>query len=152
MARAVDPMSTSMTENMTSSAGLILSRARAHVEDAPYAVTIEVGGHVIVADEPKEQGGRNAGPSPFGLLLSALGACTAMTLRMYAEHKQWPLASLQVELRHLRPHGGGPNRIERVLTISGLDEQQRAKLADIAERTPVTLAIKGGVAIDTTLA
>ncbi|WP_220466726.1 OsmC family protein [Stenotrophomonas tumulicola] len=140
-----------MTEKMTGSAGHTLSRVTAHVEDVPYAVTMDVGGHVIVADEPKGQGGRNAGPSPFGLLLSALGACTAMTLRMYAEHKQWPLASLQVELRHLRPRGGGPNRIERVLVISGLDAQQRAKLADIAERTPVTLAIKGGVAIDTLL-
>jgi putative redox protein len=75
-----------------------------------------------------------------------------MTLRMYAERKQWPLVALDVQLRSLRPREGGADRIERVLEIVGLDDQQRAKLADIAERTPVTLAIKSGVSIDTRLA
>lgn len=140
-----------MTEDVIGKPNLTLARATAHIEDVRYAVTIDTGGHAIIADEPKALGGQNAGPPPFGLLLAALGACTAMTLRMYAEHKQWPLASLAVKLRHLRPRAGGTDRIERVLAISGLDGQQRAKLADIAERTPVTLAIKNGVAIETTL-
>ena len=133
-------------------AELTLGRARASLGEARYAVNMDVGGHTIVADAPEALGGGNAGARPFGLLLAALGACTLMTLRMYAERKQWPLVALDVRLRYLRPSSGGADRIERVLEIAGLDDQRRAKLADIAERTPVTLAIKGGVIIDTRLA
>lgn len=131
---------------------LTLGRARASIGAAPYAVGMDVDGHAIVADEPMALGGGNAGARPFALLLAALGACTLMTLRMYAERKKWPLVALHVRLRYLRTTGGGADRIERVLEIAGLDDERRAKLADIAERTPVTLAIKGGVAIDTRLA
>jgi len=131
---------------------LTLGRARAHIDAAPYVVTMQVDGHTIVADEPEVLGGRNAGPRPFGLLLAALGACTLMTLRMYADRHQWPLFTLDVQLHYLRSHENAADRIERVLEISGLDDQRRAKLAHIAERTPVTLAIKSGVSIDTRLA
>lgn len=141
-----------MTDDTKLHASLILGRAQARIGDVPYAVTMRIDGHAIVADEPEALGGQNAGPRPFGLLLGALGACTLMTLRMYAERKQWPLVALDVQLRYLRPREGGADRIERVLEIVGLDDQQRAKLADIAERTPVTLAIKSGVSIDTRLA
>lgn len=132
--------------------GLLLGDAKARIGAVRYAVTIDVGRHVLVADEPKALGGQDAGPPPFGILVAALGACTSATLKMYAEHKGWPLASLQVHLRYLRSHPEGGDRIERLLTIEGLDEDQRAKLADVAERTPVTLALKGGVAIETKLA
>jgi putative redox protein len=73
-----------------------------------------------------------------------------MTLKMYAEHKQWPLQALEVRLHY---HGGEtPPRIERVLVPTGpLDDAQRARLADVAERTPVTLAVKNGVPIQTSL-
>ncbi|WP_082672679.1 OsmC family protein [Luteimonas abyssi] len=141
-----------MTDDATPrSAALTLGRATAHLGDENYAVAMNIGGHTVVADEPAALGGRNTGPRPFGLLLGVLGACTLMTLRMYAERKQWPLVALDVSLRYLRPAEGGADRIERVLVIGGLDDAQRAKLADIAERTPVTLAIKGGVSIDTRL-
>jgi len=133
-------------------ASLILGRAQGRIDDVPYAVAMNINGHVIIADEPEALGGRNAGPPPFGLLLASLGACTLMTLRMYAERKQWPLVALDVRLRYLRTREGGADRIERVLEIAGLDHRQRAKLADIAERTPVTLAIMNGVAISTRLA
>ncbi|WP_338664542.1 OsmC family protein [Pararoseomonas sp. SCSIO 73927] len=130
---------------------LVLGRARARMEETPYEVTIEVGRHVIVADEPEALGGKDAGPAPFGLLVAALGACTSATLKMYAGKKGWPLTSLGVELRYLRSCHGGADRIERILTVGGLDEARAARLAQIAERTPVTLVVKGGAAVDTTL-
>lgn len=124
--------------------------ATARIGETRYATTITTGRHALTADEPGRLGGADAGPAPFDLLLSALGACTAITLRMYAERKGWPLATLEVRLAY---HGGEtPPRIERVLFPTGaLDEAQRARLADVAERTPVTLAIKGGVPIQTSL-
>ena len=115
-----------------------------------YRTEIEVDGHRIVADEPPALGGANAGPAPYDLILAGLGACTAITLRMYADRKQWPLESLDVALR--LTGGKDDRRIERTLTIAGLDADQQARLADVAERTPVTLTLKGGIAIDTRLA
>ena len=114
-----------------------------------YRTEIVVGGHEIIADEPPALGGQGAGPAPYDLLLASLGACTAITLRMYADRKEWPLESLGVALRL---HGKDERRIERILTIAGLDAGQSARLADIAERTPVTLTLKGGLPIDTSLA
>jgi len=127
-----------------------MALATAHIGPARYATTITTGRHALTADEPEKRGGADAGPAPFDLLLAALGACTAMTLKMYAEHKGWPLESLEVRLEY---HGAEtPARIERVLVPTGpLDHDQRTRLADIAERTPVTLAIKGGVPVHTVL-
>ena len=122
----------------------------AHIGKDRYRTEIEVDGHRIVADEPPALGGANAGPAPYDLILAGLGACTAITLRMYADRKQWPLESLDVALR--LTGGKDDRRIERILTIEGLDADQQARLADVAERTPVTLTLKGGIAIDTRLA
>ena len=116
---------------------------------APYAVTIRTGHHALTADEPASAGGGDAGPSPFGLLLSSLGACTAITLRMYAERKKWPLAGIHVRLAY-RWEGDAPH-IDRDVTLKGLDAEQRARCAEIVEKTPVTRALKRGIAITTTL-
>ena len=70
-------------------------------EETPYGVRINTGGHRLRGDEPADHGGADGGPAPFGLLLSGLGACTAITLRMYAEHQSWPLASVDVELTYV---------------------------------------------------
>ena len=114
-----------------------------------YRTEISVGGRDIVADEPPALGGQGAGFAPYDLLLASLGACTAITLRMYADRKGWPLESLEVGLRL---HGVEEKKIDRTLTITGLDDEQRARMADIAERTPVTLTLKNGLPIDTRLA
>ncbi|WP_372002061.1 OsmC family protein [Tistrella mobilis] len=128
-----------------------MARAEAAIGAARYAVSIRTGNHQLVADEPQKLGGGDAGPAPYDLLLASLGACTAITLKMYAERKQWPLAEARVALHYLVENGTG--RIERVLTLDGpLDADQRARLADIAERTPVTLTLKSGLAISTSLA
>ena len=127
-----------------------MAHGTAHIGRDTYRTEIEVSGHKLVADEPPALGGANAGPAPYDLILAGLGACTAITLRMYADRKDWPLESLDVGLRTVRGEQG--LRIERTLTIVGLDDEQRARLADIAERTPVTLTLKDGLPIHTTLA
>lgn len=127
-----------------------LSRVRASIGTTPYAVAVEAGHHRLTADEPAKLGGQDAGPAPFDLLLSGLGACTSITLRMYAERKGWALDTLDVDLVLVRGDDG--DHIERTLHPRGdLDDTQRARLADVAERTPVTLAIKSGLTINTYL-
>ena len=114
----------------------------------PFAQVVETGAHRLVADEPADAGGKDAGPSPYDLLLAALGACTSMTLRMYARRKKWPLARVSVTLKHNKLHAedcaeceteeGRVDRIERVIRIDGdLDADQRERLMQIAERCPV---------------
>ena len=129
----------------------LVGRAHAKLAEARYRTDIATGHHALLADEPVASGGTDAGPSPFNFLLAGLGACTAITLRMYAERKAWPLAGVTVDLEYYRDDKAF--RIERVLRIEGaLDAEQRARLADIAERTPVTLALKAGSTINTKLA
>jgi putative redox protein len=117
---------------------------------AKYRVDVRAGGHQIVADEPVAAGGGDLGPSPFGLLLSGLVACTATTLRIFAAHKGWELATIEVEARY-DVDRDGRRLIERTITVPlGTSEQRRTRLAEIAERTPVTLAIREGTPITTT--
>lgn len=126
-----------------------MTQATAHIGRDKYATRIEFGTRGLIADEPAERGGGDVGPTPYDLLLASLAACTVITLRMYADHKQWPLESVDVELRL---HGQGETlRIERVLVPVGLDAEQNARLAEIAEKTPVTLTLRNGVPIDTRL-
>lgn len=126
-----------------------IASASIHSGDSRYHHDIETGGHRLVADEPESAGGGNAGPAPYELLLSGLGACTAITLRMYAEHKGWDLGKLSVNLSFLKDREGH-ERIERTLHANGnLDEDQWGRLLAVAEKTPVTLTIKRGTPIDT---
>jgi putative redox protein len=113
-----------------------------------YAQEIAAGPHLLRADEPREVGGTDSGPSPYDLLLAALGACTSMTLRMYADRKRWPLAGADVLLTHGKIHArdcadcetkeGMLDRIERRIHLLGeLDDEQRQRLLEIANRCPV---------------
>jgi putative redox protein len=114
-----------------------------------YRVDIRAGRHQITADEPPAAGGGDVGPSPFGLLLSGLAACTATTLRMYAAHKGWELATIEVDVRY-DVGDDGQRAIDRTITVPvDLTPEQRQRLADVAERTPVTLAIRSGTPITT---
>lgn len=128
-----------------------MAHATAHIGTTNFATTIKVGERTIISDEPTALGGLDAGPAPYDLLLAALGACTAITLRMYAQRKEWNLTAVDIELHHAshdkRSH------ITRTIRLSGnLSEEQRARIAEIAERTPVTLTLKNGAEIATTLA
>lgn len=128
-----------------------MSHVEAEIGQTPYAVTITAGAHGLIADEGPGGGGAGAGFSPYDLVLAGLGACTAMTMKMYAERKGWSFVGARVSLTISRD--GEAMRIDRLLTLDGdLDEVQRDRLADIAERTPVTLTLKTGVAIHTRLA
>ena len=116
-----------------------------------YAQTIRSGQHVWTSDEPASRGGTDTGPNPTALLLSALGACTAITLRMYAERKQWELGVIRVRCA-LFPRKDARPRIERELTVaSSLTEEQRAKLLELAGKTPVTKIVMNGAEIATRL-
>src|SRR5947207_242316 len=120
------------------------------VGETGYAQKVMAGAHELASDEPVRRGGTNTGPSPFELLLASLGACTAITFRMYAERKQWNLGSVRVKLRLLKD--GEAQHIERTILISSaLDDEQQAKLLEIADKTPVTKALAPGIPIQTTL-
>lgn len=136
---------------MTEAHGTTIAHARARLTlaQARYRTEIRSGRHEIVADEPEAAGGADAGLNPFALVLAGLGACTAITLRMYAERKQWPVESIAVALSCLREDK--VVRIERKLNIEGLDSDQKQRMMEIAEKTPVTLALKGGMPITTIL-
>ena len=119
-------------------------------DGAPFATALTFHNHHMLADEPHALGGANAGPPPFAYLLSGLVACTCITLRMYAARKAWPLTGIAVEADYHHLADGA--FIARVLHFQGnLDEGQRAKLAEVAERTPVTLALKAGSDIRTSV-
>lgn len=123
---------------------------------------IQAGRHRLVADEPPAVGGGDAGPDPYAYLLSALGACTTMTLRLYARRKEWPLERAQVRLSHAKVHeedcenceadSSKIDHIERRLTLEGpLSNEQRQRLLEIAERCPVHRTLHNEVRIETAL-
>ena len=127
-----------------------MAHAKASIGTTNYEVAITAGHHELKADEGPDLGGKDVGPAPYELLCSALCACTAITLRMYAERKQWSLYGVHVYVHHQKTDH--EELIDRVLKFDGeLNDQQRARLADITERTPVTLTVKQGVTIRTSL-
>jgi uncharacterized OsmC-like protein len=118
------------------------------------------GPHRLLADEPAVRGGLDSGPGPYELLLAALGACTAMTIRLYADRHQLPLAGVQVRLRHQRIYAvdcaecetkaGMIDRIDSAITLEGdLNDEQRGRLLEIAEKCPVHRTLKSEVDIRT---
>ena len=129
-----------------------MAHATARIGTVDYATAITTGhDHRITADEGPELGGKDAGPAPYDLLTSALGACTVITLRMYAERKQWPVTSVQADI-HFTRNADKVESIDRVLRIEGADAEQKTRMAEIAERTPVTLTLKRSLEIRTKLA
>ena len=128
-----------------------MAHATADLGTSNYATAVMAGHHALTADEPVQAGGSDAGPSPHELLCAALAGCTAITLRMYAQRKAWALQGVHVDVQ-LDYQGSGPRSISRRLRLAGpLDDAQRARLAAIAERTPVTLTLKQAVTITTVL-
>lgn len=134
----------------------VLVRGRA----AGFEQEILAGRHRLQADEPESAGGTDTGPSPYDLLLAALGACTSMTIGMYARRKEWPLEEITVNLQHSKIHAadcaecetreGILDRIERDIHLSGpLTDEQRSRLLEIANKCPVHRTLTSEIQIRT---
>jgi len=130
--------------------------------EGKFTQTVNIGTHQLRADEPVAAGGNDTGPGPYDFLLAGLGACTSMTLRMYADQKQWPLERVSVRLKHDKVHAtdcaecetreGKIDKIEREIEITGnLDDTQRARLLEIANKCPVHRTLHSEVWIPTRL-
>lgn len=127
-----------------------------------YSQEIIIGNHHLIGDEPKNSGGDDTGPSPYDFLLAALGTCTSMTLRMYADLKLIPLKNIIVRLTHQKIHAKDCNdcennqsmvdRIERQIELQGeLTKEQREKLLEIANKCPVHRTLTSKIIVDTEL-
>jgi len=127
------------------------------------AQDISIGSHRLLADEPLDVGGTDEGPTPYGLILAGLGACTSMTLELYARRKGWPLEAVTVRLRHMKVYAqdcaecetkeGMIDRIEREIELAGpLDAEQKAKLMEIADKCPVHRTLTREINVRTRLA
>lgn len=154
-------MSTPDTHAMTDKGpveGVVVVRGAAD----GFAQEVVAGSHHFRSDEPAAVGGTESGPTPYDLLLAALGSCTSMTVAMYARRKKWPLERVTVRLRHSRVHAedcvacetrdAKLTVIERDIQLDGtLDEHQRARLLAIADRCPVHLTLTSKIEIRTRL-
>ena len=132
----------------------------ATVSGAGYRTDLDLGGFSLIADEPVSVGGTGAGPNPYEYLLAALGSCTAITLRMYASRKAWPVEKIVVRFRDTPKHlqdcleseqcDVGLRRIDRVVELHGpLTEEQHKRLMQIADRCPVKQTLARGIQIRT---
>lgn len=146
------------TDKGTHEARIVIVNGKA----AAFAQVITVGPHRLSGDEPTAVGGTDTGPSPYDLLLAALGSCTSMTVAMYARRKQWTLQAVTVRLRHSKIHAGDCescetkegllDRIEREIELVGpLEEEQRARLLEIANKCPVHRTLTSQIDILTRL-
>lgn len=126
----------------------------AHLGAAGFTTPLSDGEHEWLADEPATLGGGDLGPAPAALLLSSLGACTSITLQMYARRKEWPLKEVKVTLA-MNPDGkppAGTTQITRKIELAGdLSEEQRQRLLEIANACPIHKVLSGTIAIDSTL-
>ncbi len=113
-----------------------------------YTNDVKSSRHLLLADEPVELGSADLGPTPFEYLCGALGACTSITLRMYADRKKWPVQHISVDVSHAKEiHGDGIKRdvFTRIVRVTGdLDEAQRARMLEIADKCPVHRTLEAG--------
>ncbi len=126
--------------------------------ESGFVTEITASGHVLQADEPLRAGGTDTGPNPYDLLLASLGACTSMTLRMFADRRGWPLAGVTVRLWHSRTYDTdcegcvdkpvGIDQIAREIELAGpLSEEQQEALIQIADRCPIGQTLSRGVRV-----
>jgi len=118
----------------------------------PYGQIVMSGHHVLGADEPETSGGHDTGPDPFAHVMAGLGACTAMTIRMYAARKGWTLDRVTVRVSHEKRGALARHLFKREIMLHGpVDEQQRGRMTEIAEHCPVHKLLQEGAEIETTL-
>lgn len=126
-----------------------LSSATIVAQAANYHTEAHTGGHCLTVDEPLNVGGGDLGPSPYDYLLASLGACTSITLRMYAARKGWELGDFSIELRMLRDDAGHTHITRSLRASAPLNDTQWLRLIDIATKTPVTRTLAQGTSITT---
>jgi putative redox protein len=125
-----------------------------------YTTSLKIGEHYLISDEPAEVGGENYGPTPYDLLASSLAACTAMTIKMYAEHKKWELEDVEVHITHSKDHAEDCKQMEhklakidvfnREIRLTGnLDVSQRKRMLEIADKCPVHRTLHSDVEVKT---
>ncbi len=159
----VEPAPEETAEAPESEEGEVVAR----LTGSGFRTDVMAGGHSLVSDEPESVGGTDRGPSPYDLVNAALGACTAMTLRMYADRKDWPLEEVTVRLDHGKVHaedreacteedGGTASKIDRfdreIAVEGGLDREQRERLLEIADRCPVSRTLEARGEVESRLA
>ncbi len=127
-----------------------------------FKTVLNAGSHEILADEPESKGGKDKGPDPYDLLLMSLGSCTAITVRMYADRKEWPLDEIYLELRHFKDHASDckdcddPKAridiVEKELIVKGkLSEEQVDRLLEISNKCPVYKTLTDSMEIHSTI-
>jgi len=152
-------MSNSVASRAPADQGVVVVRGSAK----GVAQEVFIGRHHLTADEPADLGGTDSGPSPYELLLAALGACTSMTVAMYARRRQWPLKEVSVRMKHSKIHAedcescetkeGMLDRVESEIELAGeLTAEQRAKLLEIAKKCPVRRTLTSEIDVRTRLA
>jgi len=117
-----------------------------------FQVRIDTGDHQFLMDEPVDYGGQGTGPSPFDLLAAALGACTLMTMKLYAKRKGWTLPKLNVRVSHQKGNADQRDRFDRVIELGDVTDEQREGLLKIAQRCPVDLLLERGADVTVTIA
>ncbi|MEX0928062.1 MAG: OsmC family protein [Balneolales bacterium] len=133
-----------------------------HHGQQQFKTVMTVGSHELIADEPEPSGGADLGPDPYDLLLMALGSCSAITMRLYAKRKNWPLEDVYIELRHYKTHAkdcleceekdARLDKIEKEIIVKGnLNEEQNNKLLEISKKCPVQRTLLGQIQIESTL-
>jgi uncharacterized OsmC-like protein/alpha/beta superfamily hydrolase len=125
-----------------------------------FTTSIKIGPHYLVADEPPEIGGNNYGPTPYDLLASSLAACTAMTIKMYAERKHWDLEDVEVHITHSKEHAEDCKQMDNeaakidvlnreIIVTGNLDDKQKQRIAEIADKCPVHKTLHGAIKVKT---
>lgn len=133
-----------------------------HIGHRNYKTVMTAGRHELVSDEPDHVGGKDLGPDPYDYLLMSLGSCTAITMRMYADRKKWPVEDIYVELRHHKAHAedcedcddpkARIDKIEKDIIVKGdLDDKQLGRLLEISKKCPVHKTLLQKIEIDSTI-
>ncbi len=129
-----------------------MATVTARIEQSHYATSLHTGNNQLIADEPLDHGGADAGFAPDELLAASLAACTSITLRMYADRKAWPLESVEVEINFERDAVAKTSSIVRSIKLLGtLDDEQKLRLLQIAEKCPIHQTLMHPITIHTAL-
>lgn len=133
-----------------------------HLGDQNYKTVLNAGEHELIADEPEDAGGGNQGPGPYDYLLMALGSCSVITMKMYADRKEWPVEDIYIEMRHFKSHAedcvdcDDPNskidKIEKEIIVKGdLSRNQLNRLLEISKKCPVHKTLLNEIEIQSTV-